>query len=837
MKRTNLLITILVTIVSNSFSQNLSLNDLFSICNKPNWTEVDEYLLKKGWVYHESSKGDDLHYSTITWSYNKEYYSGKAQGWLHLMTYDGYPNKIAYNIFNKNAYTTIKNGISTLGMALKANSIEDDEIITNYENSNFIVKISTSKRYRDTYGDNSSTSYLITVIKKSGIYDPNNGLKKVYDDYGNIKQEYSLKNGELNGKATEYYSDGTVQKISYFVNGKRNGLTIEYDNYGNVISKANYLDNELDGSFKYYENKILVIEGTYKNGKKNGLFKEYDENGNLSHEYTMLNDLKNGISKIYENGKLKFYTEWKNDLENGKHKEYDENGFLIFEIDNENGVPNGFFKQYENNKLKLIGSVFNDEKNGVFKEYDEDGNIVKDYTMKSDMLDGLYTVYYYDSGKLRLKKTGNYKDDKEYGLWETILYNDKGIDILSSHIYLNGILNGPFKQVQNDSIIYGNYKYGYLDGDYLLVSVPYEINPTITGDSTSCIKLSKGKYTNGLKNGLWQYYFNNSLSEEGIYIKDKKEGKWNIYNVLKGQNGKMDSILLMQSEEYKDGVLNGEKITYLQWNIDSVKCINQNIPLDKCNLYHINHNKQISHYKNGKLDGVLESYDSNGNLEVKATFKDDILDGYFLSNTNGIKHLSGVLKDGKIEYLDYFDSTGANIKAHFDIYNENKYNLNCKFTYYENNIPKSIRTYLLVKATAENIKVMDFFKFFINSLSDTSQNSTSYINGEAKYFDNNGKISSVGSEFRNKRIGIWRFYNHSSDVFWEIDFDSNNPIEKYYFISNGQPFNGVVKELNYKGGLASEIKVSNGIRNGKTIFYDSAGKIILIEKYKDGVKK
>jgi hypothetical protein len=113
------------------------------------------------------------------------------------MTYDGYPNKIAYNIFNKNAYTTIKNGISALGMALKENSIEDDEIITNYENSSFIVKISTSKSTTDTYSDNSSTSYLITVIKKAGIYDPDNGLKKEYDDFGNIKVEYTLKNGEL----------------------------------------------------------------------------------------------------------------------------------------------------------------------------------------------------------------------------------------------------------------------------------------------------------------------------------------------------------------------------------------------------------------------------------------------------------------------------------------------------------------------------------------------------------------------------------------------------------------------------------------------------------------
>ena len=69
------LIVILLLANTISYSQNLSINELFALSNKQNWDEVNEYLLKKGWEYYESSKGDDTHYNTITWSYEKENYS------------------------------------------------------------------------------------------------------------------------------------------------------------------------------------------------------------------------------------------------------------------------------------------------------------------------------------------------------------------------------------------------------------------------------------------------------------------------------------------------------------------------------------------------------------------------------------------------------------------------------------------------------------------------------------------------------------------------------------------------------------------------------------------
>ena len=75
---------------------------------------MNQTLLAKNWTYSKSEKGNIYKYNTITWSFNKDYYINKAQGWFYLYTYEGYPNKISYSVFNKESYSLIQNSISDL---------------------------------------------------------------------------------------------------------------------------------------------------------------------------------------------------------------------------------------------------------------------------------------------------------------------------------------------------------------------------------------------------------------------------------------------------------------------------------------------------------------------------------------------------------------------------------------------------------------------------------------------------------------------------------------------------------------------------------------------------
>src|SRR5574344_446246 len=115
MKRFIFLSIVIIGTLS-SYAQRLTLTDLTNLCNKKNWEDVNQILLSKNWSYYDSEKGSTLKYNTITWSFNKEYYSDKAQAWFYLFTYEGFPNKISYSVFNKESYNLIQNFLSTNGI-------------------------------------------------------------------------------------------------------------------------------------------------------------------------------------------------------------------------------------------------------------------------------------------------------------------------------------------------------------------------------------------------------------------------------------------------------------------------------------------------------------------------------------------------------------------------------------------------------------------------------------------------------------------------------------------------------------------------------------------------
>ena len=68
--------------------------------------------MNKGWEYYESEKGSSTRYNTITWSFNKSY-GDRAEAWFYIYTYEGFPNKIAYSVFNKPAYSKIQNSLNS----------------------------------------------------------------------------------------------------------------------------------------------------------------------------------------------------------------------------------------------------------------------------------------------------------------------------------------------------------------------------------------------------------------------------------------------------------------------------------------------------------------------------------------------------------------------------------------------------------------------------------------------------------------------------------------------------------------------------------------------------
>jgi antitoxin component YwqK of YwqJK toxin-antitoxin module len=768
-----------------SFAQKLTLTDLSNLCNKKNWEDVNQILLAKGWTYYDSEKGNTYKYNTITWSLNKDYYEDKAQAWFHLYTYEGLPNKITYSVFNKESYSIIQNSITSADFKLIKSEIEDNVVISTYGNTNYTLKISTEKRKEDEWRDRSLTAYNITLFKKAGVYDADNG-KKIDYYYGDVvKVEYTLLNGKINGQLKVYHPNGNLKKIGY-----------------------------------------------YNNGIENGLFKEYNENGNLESEYVMANGMKNGVLKIYKEGKIDISSTYENDIKNGQVVNYyynEETGKLQLKLvgeylnDEKNGTWKLFFIEDDNTeRILTLENYTKGIKNGQFQEINGDSLIICSY--KNDQLFGEYKVYRdllktlfggmirTDISKLTLTSEGSYYDglkngywknydltgalisegrfdnDQETGEWKNYYTNwsdgKGGNKPYSKQLYLiqnytNGLLDGksirysyleeekyPCSEVDENKdpidtcirYVYKKvfettfYKNGKLNG-------PFELR-----DSLNEI-IAKGFYKDDLKNSEWYYRyakkdFNNTLFfvyQKGSYLNDKRDGKWiQYYN-----EGKIS-----ESFNYKNGDLHGE---FIEWN---------------------DYNKPR----------VIKQFNY-----------------------------------GKLKELVAYDSLGVNPINKYEIYDEKFNSYKCRHTQYLENV------YLCQDFWVKKEGEINHYLFELTfglSIGKYSDGTTGYADGDFKIFNSNNQPIVTGKYFKKDRVGLWTFYYYDQNVKIEYNYIQDKITDEKYVSLIGEPFSGEFFYYDNENKIKEERKIKDGLRNGRTLYINTiTNKIIKKEIYKNGQLK
>lgn len=511
-----------VLLITNCHGQKLTLTDLMMVCGKQNWESVNTYLIEKGWDYYDSEKGDSYQHSTITWSYDKEYYSDKANGWFYLYTYDGVPNKISYSVFNKSSYSFILKAVDGAGFKLANSQIEDNLLVSTYTNKSYILKIRSQKRESDDYNKSSATAYNFSLIRKAGIYDFDNGKKIKYHANGQINAEYTLTNGKINGPLKVYYEDGTLQKSGNYVNGKEHGKFFEYDDNGLLSSEYNMSNGLLHGVYTAYRNGLKSQEVSFINDMKSGKYAEYhyDENDQLYLKIigNYKNDKKNGkwVSIEIHNG-VEEIVEYKNYLDDKK---------------------NGAFKEFVGSDTIETKHYENDILNGPFqrdvkKNFYLSGRTGEVYSWQLDC-EGMY-MNGQENGQWTFYNLGNkseygvFLNGKRVGKWVSyVVLGDRSGEILSEIEYTNGEKNGlsktyfeltmehdstsefmsyKIKNVPINEVV--QYKNDKKQGEYILK------------DSLGNIRIT-GYYDNDLKEETWKYYHLNNSYHHIEYRNDER---------------------------------------------------------------------------------------------------------------------------------------------------------------------------------------------------------------------------------------------------------------------------------------------------------------------------
>lgn len=778
------LLFLMILFCSNSFGQKLTLNDLTNLCNKKNWEDINQTMLLKGWTYYNSEKGNTEQYNTITWSYNKDDYSDKAQGWFYLYTFDNYPNKISYSTPNKSSYLLIQNSLVSNGFKLIDSEIEDEIVISTYSNLGYILKISNAKRKDDDWSDRSLTSYSITLIKKAGIYDSQNGKKTDYYDNDVIKAEYSLLNGEINGLLKVYDENGNIKKTTNYINGIVSGKVVEYK-----------------------------------------------ENGDKNAEYTIINDsIQNGLLTFYDNNKISYTTNYKNNLKNGQHTNYyynDETQKLFLKEhgqylnDSKNGTWKTFYVDGKNEKLLTYTNYLNDLKEGIFQDVQGDSLIIGNY--KADELNGNYKIY---------------RDIKKLLVGGLINTNPSELVLITEGQYIKGNKTGNWKVYDFTTALRneGNYSDNLENGEWKYYYTNWSKENNEPLEYSKKLYLIQN-YSSGKLNGK---------STRLSYLEDKKYpcNELDDNGVKLDSCVKQLYIKILETSYYKDGELNG--LFELRDSIGQITVKGNFLNGSKDGEWIRRYTEtdaeekpysvfQKGKYLNDKKEGKWIEYYQENKIASEFTFKNDELNGEFIEYNNYSKpRFIKQFEIGKLKQLIVNDSLGVNKIKKYDIIESTESNLKCIETKYLKNAIVSQEYWL----KNDDVHHSFFYVDFLIKTGKKSDGSLGYKDGTFLLSTLNNEPLITGKYYKENKIDLWTYYFYDQNVKNEIKYIDNQNIEEIYFKLDGSLFSGEFEYLDNEKNIKEIRKIKDGLRNGKTSFVDlKTNKTINKETYKDGKLK
>lgn len=105
----------------------------------------------------------------------------------------------------------------------------------------------------------------------------NGTIEKTQND---VKSDYTVKNGLIDGGATYYYASGNKMETGTFTNGQKDQKWVRFNENGSISAIAFYILGKKTGTWLVFdENGKKRFEMNYSNGEKTGVWTNWDENG------------------------------------------------------------------------------------------------------------------------------------------------------------------------------------------------------------------------------------------------------------------------------------------------------------------------------------------------------------------------------------------------------------------------------------------------------------------------------------------------------------------------------------------------------------------------------
>lgn len=188
---------------------------------------------------------------------------------------------------------------------------------------------------------------------------------------------------------------------------------------------------------------------------------------------------------------------------------YEESGRPRYEGTFEHGKEVGIFNFFDDTKAKTIIATrtFNAKDNSCYTIfYDQKKNIVSEGKEINRLREGQWKYYHKESKVIMTLE--NYKKGKLEGV-RTVYYPSG--KIADETIYKNGLKEGVYKKYSEKGIVLENsfFKKNEYDG----LAIYKDPNDMV---------VAKGKFKDGKKVGMWQFFINGKLTSEENMDKPKK---------------------------------------------------------------------------------------------------------------------------------------------------------------------------------------------------------------------------------------------------------------------------------------------------------------------------
>jgi antitoxin component YwqK of YwqJK toxin-antitoxin module len=274
-----------------------------------------------------------------------------------------------------------------------------------------------------------------------------------------------------------------VVNATSYSNNQRNGPFYEFSTDQLLQVQSYYIDGQLSGRYRTWDSAgVLTIDTNYDHGEYDGPLRRWNGNGDLVEEAVYQRGRKNGVARTYSGRQLVSEDFWVAGSRHGVGRTWG---------DGTEETSHYLDGQREGQVTRIRNKI-----------------TTSDCTYRADKKHGACNDYF-DNGAP--KNMRHYIDDAPDGKCLSYTSDSK---LVTQKIYLRGNL------VDETS---------YSSNGKLESHISYDDHGKRTGRAfvrTGSFDDFEGTYAAGLRVGLWKYYRNNKIVEQGEFDADQRVGLW-----------------------------------------------------------------------------------------------------------------------------------------------------------------------------------------------------------------------------------------------------------------------------------------------------------------------